>query len=229
MIGVPTPQEIREYRQWRGRFISALWDAQAASYDPAFRVPDLLREIGADVLPEHGQARLVNELAGDGLIEAFAPTLGFAFPQDVRLTSYGRLEVERWISDDEPTEHLALPPSQVFNTYVHGDVTGSAIVVGSTGTTVNLQVAVRDQLSDIIAKTRHLLTQWDQVGDARESVEADVEILEEERRATQPKAGRLKAALRRLMQWSAGVAAAGLRPELAGEVQHLAHDVMQQL
>jgi hypothetical protein len=157
---MPTPDEIRTYRQWRGRFISAVWDAEAAGASPAVTVADVLDSIGAGDLPLRTVSRLVNDLVGDGLLEPVVLTQEADYPLWVKLTSCGRLEVERWISDDVPTEHLALPPNQVFNTNVYGNVSGSAVIVGSTDTTVNMQAAVGEQLSVLVAKAKELLAAW---------------------------------------------------------------------
>jgi hypothetical protein len=228
---MPTKDEIHEYRQWRGKFINAVWDAEAVNDPewPAVDVRAILRNIGANDLPAPAVARLVNDLVGDGLLEAMMETNEEPYPVWVKLTSWGRLEVERWISEDEPTEHLALAPSQIFTTHFHGNVDGSNVVIGSPSTTVNQQTAIGESLTPLIEKARELLTQWDEGFDDREAVEADVEILEEERNSSQPKPARLKAALKRVGAWAAGIAGAGARPELVEEVQRLTHQALQQL
>jgi len=228
---MPTPDEIREYRQWRGRMINAVWDAEAADTSgwPAVDIHEILKTIGAQDLPQHTVARLVNDLVSDGLLEPFAETAEATYPLQVKLTSYGRLEVEQWISDDQPTEHLALPPSQVFNTHIHGNVSGSAVIVGSTNATVNLQAVVGESLSELVAKSRELLASWQGNDEEREEITADVELLESEWTSQSAPVGRVKAALRRIVRWAGGAAAVGASAALSGEVQQLAGTVLQHL
>lgn len=231
ILRVPTPDEIREYRQWRGRMINAIWDAEAADTSgwPAIDIRGTVQTIGAQDLPQHAVARLVNDLVGDGLLEPFGQTAEATYPLQVKLTSFGRLEVERWISDDQPTEHLALPPSQVFNTHFHGDVSGSAVVVGSKETIVNLQAVVGDSLSELVVKTKDLLAAWQGDDDEREEIVADVELLETESSNQSAPVGHVKAALRRITRWAAGASAVGASAALSGEVQQLAGTVLQHL
>lgn len=136
---MPTPDRIREYQQSRGKFISALWDAEDRREHLStwgIQTAEVLRSAGLDELPENQIKRLVDDLVGDGVMEGQTGTFGDNYAPEVRLTSYGRLEVEHWISQDEPTPHLQLPPSQVFNTTIHGNVMGSTFVAGSTEVTV---------------------------------------------------------------------------------------------
>lgn len=228
---MPTPDDIRVYRQWRGRFISALWDAEAKNVTewPAIDVPEIKKTIGADQLPEHTIARLVNDLVADGLIEPFAQPAEAVYPRQVSLSSYGRLEVERWIADDTATEHLALPPSQVFNTHLHGPVTGSTFVVASTGTTVNLQTAVGESMSVLVAKAKQLLSLWDGTDEEREEVTADVELVEQESADPSAPPGHMKTALRRIGAWAGSAGAAGASVALSEEVHKLAGEVFNQL
>ena len=128
---MPTPDEIRQYRKWRGRLVNAVWDAEHAGGNPATRVSVLLPKIGAQDLPTHAIARLVNDLVRDGLLEEFSlPNADELYAPEVKLTSAGRLEVESWIADDAPTDHLALTPSQTFSTPFPGPVAGASVIAG---------------------------------------------------------------------------------------------------
>lgn len=153
--------------------------------------------------------------------------MGESYPEDITLTSFGRLEVERWIEDGQATELIAISPSQVFNTHFHGNVTGSPVIVGSTDTTVNMQTAVGEQLSDLISKARLLFEAWQGEGDEREDVEADIEILAGEVAKPSDGPGRIKAALRRIARWAATTAGAAATAELSGEVQDITHELMR--
>lgn len=70
--------------------------------------------------------------------------MGDLYAPEVRLTSAGRYEVERWIMTDQPTEHLPLKASFVINdnsvNISGGTLQGSAIVGGSRN-----QVSVNQQ------------------------------------------------------------------------------------
>jgi hypothetical protein len=228
---MPTPEEIRAYQERRGRFINALWDAEdetdAAS---GIEISRVLARAGDSDLPDHKIARLLNDLVGDQMLEPRLTAAQASYPLSVRLTSYGRLEAERWITEDVPTEHLAIPPSQIFNTHFHGTVAGSSIVVGSSGTTVNMQNHVAALLPELVAKASQLLAEWDGSGDEREEIAADIDLLADAAgREAGVNAGRTRAALRRLARWAQSAAVAGAYAELSGEVQHLTAQVLGQI
>jgi hypothetical protein len=231
---MPTADEIREYQEWRAKIVNGIWDAQAAdttNWPPGVHTRDILPAISADQLPQHFVGRIINDLVDDGLVEGTMMVDEESHPTTVRLSSLGRMEVQRWISNDQPTEYFQVQPSQVFNTttHFHGPVTGSALVVGSTGTTVNTQTAVGDSLPLLIEKARQLLGEWQGTDEDREGVIADIELLEEQSGSVAAPAGRTKAALRRMVAWAAGAAALGASSAISGEVQQLAGDVLQHL
>jgi hypothetical protein len=135
---MPTPDELREWRALRGRFLNALWDAEHAGTDYP-NVSDLLQAAGSPDLPAHQIDRLIETLDEDGLIEGITMAEGSA--QQVHLTSYGREELERWLAEPErPTEHLPLPANQVFN-IGSMNVTGP-VLQGSTATNVTTTYGV---------------------------------------------------------------------------------------
>jgi len=72
---MPTPDEIREYREWRARIINGIWDAEAADTTPlpGVHTQDVLAAIGAADLAHHFIARLVNNLVADELVEDVMP------------------------------------------------------------------------------------------------------------------------------------------------------------
>lgn len=194
-------------------------------------VHDVLREIGADQLDEHTITRLVKDLEDDYLIEGVGQSWGEVYPEEIRLTPAGRMEVETWLAEDAPTLHLPIVPSQVVNntTHVYGNVTGAAFVTGSTDTAINMQTAVSEPLSQLLPKLRELLAEWDGTADEREDIEADIEILEGEAVSGSPRPGRIKAAARRVIAWTTSAAAAGASKALTGEVQVLTSQVLHQL
>jgi hypothetical protein len=227
---MPTPDEINAYRALRGRFLNGLWDMEKEGLDNpgiGVSVDALIERIGDAELADQYRRRLVNNLIDDGLVVSRPLSMGRAYPREVMLTSFGRPEVERWIEDDAPTDLIAIPPSQVFTTHFHGNVTGSPVVVGSTNTTVNMQTAVGEQLSTLVAKAKELLISWNHFGEEREDVESDIDILEEEISNPSNNSGRIRSALRRLANWAAVTATQAATTELSGEVQHLTHEVLQ--
>lgn len=232
---MPTAEEIREYQEWRAKVVNGIWDAQAADTANSplgVHTYYVLPTIGADKLPLHFVARIINDLVEERLIHGAPMVDQESHPTTVRLTSLGRREVQRWISNDEPTDYFQIQPSQVFNTttHFHGPVTGSAFVAGSTGTTtVNLQTTVGDSLPLLTEKARQLLGQWQGGDEDREEVIADIELLEEQAGNPAAPVGRTKAALRRILAWSAGAVALGASSAISGEVQQLAGDVLNHL
>lgn len=231
---MPTPNEVRARRELRARFINAVYDArerQSAGVEAIVMVHDVLRDIDADQLDQHTITRLVKDLEDDFLIEGFGQSWGEAYPEEIRLTPAGRMEVETWLAEDAPTPHLPIVPSQVINntTNVYGNATGSAFVTGSTDTAINMQTAVSEPLSQLLPKLRELLNEWDGTADEREDIEADIEMLEGEAVSQTPRLGRIKAAARRVIAWATSAAAAGASTVLTGEVQELANQVVHQL
>lgn len=231
---MPTPEEIREYREWRAKIINGIWDAEAndiTNWAPGVHMRDILPAIGADRLPTHFVSRIVNGLVDDHLVEGAMMVDEETYPTTVKLTSYGRSEVENWIDGGRPTQSIPVEPSVVINntTNFHAPVTGSAFVIGSTGTTVNMQTAVGASLPRLIEATRQLLTQWPGSEDERESVTADIELLESQAASDAAPKGWVKAAVRRLLSWAGAAAAAGASSALSSEVQQLAGDVLQHL
>jgi hypothetical protein len=127
------------------------------------------------------------------------------------------------------TDYLATPPSQTFNMHFHGAVNGSSVVVGATGTTLNLRAAVGESMLTLAAKATELLAAWDEFGDDREEVEADIELLKSEAPNPVTSVGHIKSALRRVQRWAATAALTGASAALSDEVRQLAGHVLQQL
>jgi len=174
------------------------------------RVSDLLDSIGARDLPDHQIDRLVRDLNNDGLISELG--FGSVKTSEIRLTSEGRYEVEQWLAEpDRATDKLPVPKNQVFNIN-NTNITGSTIVSGSTvkGDVTTNYGASGDELVKLVAQFRELLKVAELSPDDRESLEADLEVIEEEAAAPQPRPGRLRPILRRLKQALIGGAVAGL-------------------
>jgi hypothetical protein len=222
---MPTPDDLRSYQQWLGRFINALWDAENVTELWAIDVREIRRTIAADEMPEPAFARLVNDLVGDGLVDAVQEIAEMSYPISVKLTSAGRSEVQRWITKDEPTEHFQLAPSQIFTTNFYGSVTGSPVLVGSDQNTVNVQTAVNPSIAQLLEKMPELLSTWQGSDDDRDSIEADFELVQQHAADPSARPGRVKAALGRIALW-AGTAVSGA---LASEVQRLASDAISRI
>jgi hypothetical protein len=192
---VPTSEQIREWRALRGRFLSAIWEAEHDGIELPL-VSDLLAAIGASDLPAHQIERLVRTLNYDGLISEL--TMGAIEEQQIRLTSEGRYEVEQWLAEpDEPTEHLPLPASQAFH-ITNMNVTGT-VLQGSTANNVTTTVGMSSkELLELVAQFRELLTTAAITPDDREELEADLDVLEEEAGSPRPRPQRVKPILRRL-------------------------------
>jgi hypothetical protein len=193
---VATAEQVKEWQAQRGGFLSAIWDAEHAGIELPL-VSDLLAEIGASDLPAHQIDRLVRDLERDGMISQL--TMGPIPEQQIRLTSEGRYEVEQWLAEpDEPTDYLPMPASQAFHINTM-NVTGT-VLQGSTATniiTTNYDDSL-ERLRKAISAYRQLLGTADLSDDDRDAIEVDLDVIEEEAGAAQPRSKRLRALLGRL-------------------------------
>jgi hypothetical protein len=216
---VATQVEVQEWRALRGRFLNALWDSEHAGNDFTL-VSDLIAAIGASDLAVHRLDRLVLDLGNDGLISTIG--MGATKDQQVRLSPEGRYEVEEWLSEpDETTEHIKVPASQVYNINTM-NVTGT-VLQGSTATnviTTNYDDAL-ERLRPAIAAYRELLGTADVSDDDREAIEVDLDVIEEETKAAQPRPKRLRALLLRLGAALTTGALAGVEAGTKQETIHL--------
>jgi hypothetical protein len=225
---VATAEQILEWRALRARFLNALWDEENAGKRPV-PVSDLLYASRACDLPHHQIDRLVHDLKSDGLISG----LGFDNVEycEIRLTTAGRNEVEQWLAEpDRATDKLPVPKNQVFNIN-NANIIGSTIVSGSTiegDVTTNYGVS-GDVLVKLVTQFRELLTVVELSPDDRESLDADLEVIEEEAAAAQPRAGRMRSALRRLKDALFKGALAGAEVGAKQEVIHLIEQAQQAL
>jgi hypothetical protein len=221
---VATAQQVQEWQALRGPLLNALWDAEDAG-QPRIPVSDLLDTIGARNQPEHQINRLFRNLSEDGLISD--PGFGSVRSSEVQLTSDGRYEVERWLAEpDEPTPHLPLPANQVIN-FNNVNFTGTSLV-GSTATHVTTNYGVSgDVLIKLVAQFRELLSTADLPDDDRESIEADLEVIEGEAASDQPRWQRLRPFLRRLRGVVEKGVLAGIEAGTKQETIHLIEQAQQ--
>ena len=223
---MPTPDDIAAYQRRRAKFMSAVWDAEEREeIGFGIKVDQMLQEIGETALPVASIRRLVEDLIGDGMVKEFNPFHEQAYPNSVKLTSYGRAEVQRWVTDEKRgTDAFPLSYQQVYNNYnttVHGNVSGSNFVAGSTGTHINQSTQIIEQKLSLAMKAAELLEASGITGDEREEVVADIETLRED----DPTPTRLKAALRRLSSWRGSAAGDTTAPQ-SGEIQSLARQLL---
>lgn len=209
--------------------MSAVWDAEEQEeIGFGIKVDQMLQQIGETALPVASIRRLVEDLIGDGMLKEFNPFHEQAYPSSVKLTAYGRAEVQRWVTEkNRGTDAFPLSYQQVYNynTTVHGDVSGSNFVAGSIGTHISQSTQITEQRSSIAMKAVELLEASGITGDEREEILADIETLRE----GDPTPTRLKAALRRLSRWGGSAIAVDTTAALAGEVQALARQTLGQI
>lgn len=226
---LPTPTQVAERQALRGRFLSAMWDAENAGTNmPA--VADVLATIEEDHRAEADVRQLVGGLIQDGLLSAgLGRKLASIYSPRVLLTSAGRAEVERWLTEpDRPTEHLAVPAATVFNNY--GTVQGSSVVQGSPNSAVTvISNAQGQQLAGFAQQYRKVLDAIDLCDDAREDVEGDLRTLEEQATADSPDASRLRPAIRRLLGWLGATAGVGVGSVAKAEIESGGHALLQAL
>jgi hypothetical protein len=194
---VATAEQVKEWQALRGRVLNALWDSENNDGIGTTLVSALLMAIGdPDLSPEQTE-RLFRQLSYDGLITD--PGFGSVECGATRLTTEGRYEVEKWLTEQRTTtEHIKVPANQVFN--IIGSVNSNGPVLqGSTATSITTNYGVSsDALVKVVAQFREILTTANLSDDDREAIEVDVDVLEEETQAVQPKPKRLRALLLRL-------------------------------
>jgi hypothetical protein len=163
---------------------------------PSVRVSALLDAIGNPALTPEQTDRLLRQFSYDDLISGVG--MGDVTSGSIRLSVAGRHEVEQWLSEpDSRTEHLAVPADQVFNIGTM-NVTGT-VLQGSTANNVTTSYGVSSkELLELVAQFRQLLTAAELSTADREGLEADLDVLEEEAAAPQPRPQRLRPILRRL-------------------------------
>lgn len=226
---MPTPDDVAAYERRRAKLMSAIWDAEEQEeIGFGIKVDEMLQQIGEADLAVASIRRLVEDLIGDGMLEEFNRFEEQAYPNSVKLTSYGREQVRQWVAQTEQgTAAFPLSYQQVYNynTTVHGNVSGANFVSGSSGVTINQSTQIIEQRLTLAAKAEELLEASGITGEDRDDVVADIETLRED----SPPPGRLKAALRRLLRWGGGAVAVGATAALSGEMQTLAGEVLGQL
>lgn len=223
---MPTRDQVLENQLLRSQFLAALYDAEAMQQHQLglSLVTDVLTAIGKGDHPDASVALLVKSLEQAGMIEGMGESIGDIYAPEVRLTDYGRREVESWVtSGDQTTAQLPLSYNTVYHTTIHGPQ-GSVVNVGSTNTTITLNNQFGQKLNDVVAAARNLLEQDKDLSvDDREDLTEDIATLEQEAKAEKPNQGRVKSALRRVGKWAgAAVVTAGSQ-----EVQHLTAQALQ--
>jgi hypothetical protein len=219
-----TTEQVKEWRALRGRLLNALWDAENAGRR-LVPVSELIDSIGARDLPDHQIDRLVRDLNNDGLISELG--FGSVESSEIRLTTEGRYEVERWLAEpDKPTDKLPVPANQVFHIN-NMNVTGPTLL-GSTATKITTSYGVsEDVLVKLVVQFRELLAGAKLSPDDREAIEADLEVIEEEATTDQPRPGRLRPFLRRLRGVLEKGVLAGIEVGAKQETIHLIEQAQQ--
>lgn len=196
---MPSAEQIEAFQQLRGVFLGALWDAEAAGDNPsgACSVDDILAELNGPEVPPQRVKRLVDSLTQDQLVETFVGSIGDLYPQEVKLTSSGRFEVESWYETQKPTKHLPYPPAVVNN--FHGPVSGSAFVQNSNKVTVTINNQHSERLAEAIGAVREVVANSPNASDdQRADAEDDLAGLEEQAASREPDEGRIRRSMRRL-------------------------------
>lgn len=219
---MPTPEEVTRWRALRGRFLNELWDAEHAG-DRWPSVASLLERLGESSRPEHEVSRLVEGLVDDGLISG-SMSLAETYPPQTQLTSKGRYEVEQWLAaPNQPTEHLPLPASTVFNI---GTVQGPIVHSSPNATVTTHYQQQGQQLQTFVDRYRHLVDSLDLSPDEREDVEADLETIAEQASRPEPESRRWRSAVRRLLEPLGRGAAAGAAAISEQEVRELGEQLL---
>jgi hypothetical protein len=189
-------------------------------------VLDVLSVIGAEGLTEHEAERLVRNLMDDGLITESDSLVFDLSNESVGLTGPGRYEVEQWLAEpDKPTDAIPVPANQIK--IKNMNVTGPALL-GSTANNVTTTYGTSGaELIELVTKFRQLLAGTEVSPDDREAIEADLEVIEEEAGATQPRWARLRPFLRRLRGVIEKGALAGIEAGAKQEVIHLIEQAQQ--
>jgi hypothetical protein len=121
---------------------------------------------------------------------------------------------------DEPTDVIPLPANQVLSIGTV-NVTGP-VLQGSTATNITTNYgASSDALVKLVAQFREILTAADLPDVDREAIEVDLDVIEEEGAAAQPRARRLRALLLRLQGVLIGSVLAGVEASTKQEAIQL--------
>jgi len=172
----------------------------------------------------------VRTLGEDGLIDTESRGFAEALASQIRLTPVGRAEVERWLTSDQPTPHLPLAASVVFNNY--GTVKDAALNLGSsnsTATSTSYHVPVAELIDFVDRYRRELLDELGLDAVEREAAEADLDSLEQGSGSGAVEPQRLRPAIRRLLAWAGATAATGATTVGQEEVVSLGHSLLQAL
>jgi hypothetical protein len=129
--------------------------------------------------------------------------------------------VEQWLAHpDQPTEHLPLPASQVFN--IGSMHVAGPVLQGSTATNVVTSYGVSgDALRRLVTEFRRLVEATELSDEEREDIEADLDTVEEEASTPQPRPQRVRPLLRRLQVALTAGALSGAEAGAKEEVIHL--------
>lgn len=226
---MPTPDELRQWRVIRGKFLNALWDIEhEGTLLPM--VSDVLERISETSRPDAEISWFIRTLISDGMIESIVQTMDSTYPSEVRLTSQGRRELEAWLAEPgRTTEHLPVPASVVFNSItVAGNVQGAALVQDSAGATATATYSAQGQhIAAFTERFRQLLPDLDLDAEAREAVEADLATIEDQAKEPEPQPGRVRPLVRRLLSALGTAATQGAATVAQDEVVHLGHQLLQ--
>lgn len=222
---MPSPEQVRAWQALRGRFLAALWDAEAEGDDWP-KVADALGAAGGAFLPPADIERLTRTLMDDGLID---DRMGYAEAQasQTQLTPAGRAEVERWISDpDVATEHLPVPANIVI--YNHGTWQASPVVQASPGASITAISNVHQQLANFAQQFEAQVAYLDLDDAEREEVEADLATLQEQSTALEgPQTSRWRPSVRRLTAWMGKTVADGVGAVAKDSIVKLGNELLQ--
>jgi hypothetical protein len=228
---MPTADQIRNFQALRGRFLAALWDADADGVEHPLTTALLANIDEVDLLPAQVD-RVIRTLHDDALLHEYARDGGERFAGQVGLTAAGRAEVERWTTQPEdPTAHLPIPYQMVFNNTFNGPVHSSAIVQGSPDATVKVNATLTGHLARFVDQYRILLDELP--ADGREDAEADLDTLAEQVESSHPTPRRIRPLATRLVAWADSVAGDAMTSSASSgvqaEVERLGHELLRLL
>ena len=226
---MPTPDELKQWRVIRGKFLNTLWDVEhEGTLLPM--VQDVLTRINEERRSEPEISWFVRTLVSDGMVEGIVQTMDSTYPTEVRLTAQGRRELEAWLAEpDQPTEHLPVPANVVFNSItVGGNVQGAALLQGSGGATATATYSAHgQQIANFVERYRQLLPGLDLDDEAREAVEADLVTIQEQAKEPEVQPARVRPLVRRLLSSLGTAAALGAATVAQEEVVHLGQQLLQ--
>ena len=184
--------DLKQRQADRLRVMAAIFDESGASQSSFVQLWPIREAFG---FSDEYMGAIIGYLAAEGLVEPLKASTGSYTPMHATITHWGIKEMELSQEHPEtPTEHF--PPS--INVTVHGNITGSPLQIGTTGSTQKNQVgsitvdvdtkkAIGDFVAEFEAKAKELVAHGEQTQADVDRIAADVATMKAQASAPEPR------------------------------------------